>query len=236
MLEKDNLKTMRINKIHFLGLSDALKPLFILEKLLRGGFFTEKEIVFIGDKKEGRVMDFCRRHGLKTKVFEDVEKETEGQRIDLLMVIGWSYLLTENILKLYTYALNCHGGLLPDYWGNNTYMHSYANIAEEYGVTIHFINDSFDDGNILLQGSLQLFKEETPLMMHKRICEIASFLIPSAVYMLERGELGVRQKGTARYFFKISREEMNRIRSENEKRLQENIPLKVCRNKTWILE
>lgn len=227
---------MQINKIHFLGLSDALKPLFILEKLFLGNFLKGKEIVFVGDKSEGRVIDFCHQHGIKSIVFKNIKEEVEDNQVDLLIVIGWSYLLSKDVLQLYTYALNCHGGLLPDYRGNNTYMHAYANIAEEYGVTIHFINEVFDDGKILLQGSLQLFKEETPLMMHRRICEITSFLIPSAVYMLERGDFGVRQKGMARYFFKISREEMNEIRAINEKHLQENVPLEVCRNKTWILE
>lgn len=227
---------MQISRIHFLGSSDALKPLFILDKLLQGNFLRGKEIVFVGDQKNGRVPDLCCQHGIKSIVLEDVEEEVGEGQVDLLMVIGWSHLLSENVLNLYTYALNCHGGLLPDYRGNNTYMHAYANIAKEYGVTIHFMNGTFDDGKILLQGSLQLFKEETPLIMHRRICEITSFLIPSAIYMLERGETGVRQEGMARYFFKIDREEMNRIRTLNEKRLQENVPLEICRNKTWILE
>lgn len=225
---------MIIKNIHFLCLSDALKPLFILEQLQEYHFFNEYVVEFIGDKSRGRVIDFCISHKIKYSTIDELISK-EGYQADILIVIGWSFFLKEDILSKYRVAINCHGGLLPDYRGNNVYMHAFANMAQKYGATIHYINSKYDDGDIINQGVLKLYDEETPEIMHRRICEITALMIPNAIYRINNNVKALKQKGQARYFYKISREEMWRIRKLNEDRKNQNLPLIVCRYKTWNL-
>lgn len=114
-------------------------------------------------------------------------------------------------------------------------MHAFANMAQKYGATIHYINSKYDDGDIINQGVLKLYDEETPEIMHRRICEITALMIPNAIYRINNNVKALKQKGQARYFYKISREEMWRIRKLNEDRKNQNLPLIVCRYKTWNL-
>lgn len=224
-----------MQKIYFLGLSDALKPLFILQILKRHNFFNEYEVEFIGNKQCGCVIDFCVDNKINCHVIDNFivnKKKKEGT----LVVIGWSYLLKDNVLSLFDTAINCHGGLLPDYRGNNTYMHAFANMADTYGATIHYIDSTFDNGDIVMRGELKLYKEETPEIMHRRICEITALMIPNALVRITDRSLSYKQKGEARYFYKISREEMWKIRKENEERLQQGLSFITCKNKTWNLE
>lgn len=72
--------------------------------------------------------------------------------------------------------------------------------------------------------------------MHRRICEITALMIPNALVRIADRSLSYKQKGEARYFYKISREEMWKIRKENEERFQQGLSLITCKNKTWNLE
>lgn len=223
----------RNRKIHFLGLSNGLRPLYILEESLRYSVIRESDIVFIGDSSEGCVIDFCRSHGIQYFIFDSIPSDSTA---DFLIVIGWSFFLTDDFLKHYRFALNCHGGLLPDYRGHNPYMHAYANMEEYFGPTIHFLTDKFDDGPIVTQMRLKLFPEDTPLIMHRRMSEASAALIPQAVLLVEDGYKGYPQKGVARYFKRINRDEMERIRLENERNISKNLPRIVCQCKTWTIE
>lgn len=223
----------RKRTIHFLGLSNGLRPLYILEEAIRYSVIQDSGIVFIGDSIKGCVIDFCESQGIEYFTFESLPLDSTA---DFLIVIGWSYFLKEDFLQHYRYALNCHGGLLPDYRGHNPYMHAYANMEDYFGPTIHFLTDKFDDGPIIAQMRLKLFIEDTPLIMHRRLSEASAAIIPQAILLVENGFLGIPQKGVARYFKRISREEMNIIRLQNEKRVRDNLPKIVCQCKTWKIE
>lgn len=112
----------------------------------------------------------------------------------MLICVGWNELIPTEFLDIYKYSINCHSGLLPDYRGNRAYMHVYANIPEEYGTTIHFMNNSYDDGNIIKQTKIKLFLEETPLVIHRRICELTAFILPESINLVMKGYKGIKQK------------------------------------------
>lgn len=215
-----------------MGLSNGLRPLYIMEEVTRNVVIQESDILFIGDKNEGCVIDFCKSNNINHKTFNDV---SSSNPIDFLVVIGWSYFLQDDFLQGYRFSLNCHGGLLPDYRGHNPYMHAYANMEDYFGPTVHFLTNKFDDGPIVSQMRLKLFKEDTPLVMHRRLSEASAILIPLSILLVESGFKGIEQKGVARYFNRINRDEMNSIRENNEYNVAQGLPKIICNNKSWIL-
>ena len=72
---------------------------------------------------------------------------------------------------------------------------------------------------IYSQIKLKYFPEETPMILHYRLCELSALIIPDAVSMAFCGYKGIKQTGKSRYFLKMSRDEMNALHDKNIKRI-----------------
>ena len=230
--------------IHFIGIADGLKPLLILQALMDNPAFVSScegvRIHYITNASEGRVVSFCQEQGIEVITCDPKTMEASNgwgsDPFELLVSIGWSYMIPGEFLARFSRAaINCHGSLLPDYRGNNTYMHAYAQLADAYGATIHYMTEKFDDGKIIVQAAHKLYLEETPLIIHRRICEMTAQVLPEAMRLALEGYPGTRQTGTARYFYKIDRFEMERLRQANIEHLRAGEPLELARHKAWEL-
>lgn len=231
---------MKIKKIHMLGLASVLKPKFVLEMLKDMNAFENKEIEYLTNDNKGLVIDYCKENGINViKVdHNDITasiKEVEMRNADLLICMGWNKKLPDEFMSVYKKCINCHSGLLPDYRGNRAYMPLYANIPDEYGVTIHYMTSNFDDGNILKQAKLKLFLEETPLIIHRRMCELTALILPETVRLVENNYKGFKQEGTARYYASLKREEMDSLRHINIENIRKGLPKKIAKHKIWEL-
>lgn len=215
-----------MKRIAFLGSSNALKPKIIIEILCEMNLLPDKEIILFTENDTGICADYCKEKGIKVIVFPNTRLNDERcfhlakeQESDLLISAGWPYKIPISFLKLFKYTpINCHGSILPDYRGSRAYMHYWANCEEYYGATIHYMNENFDDGNIIIQGKLKLFPEETPSILHRRSAELCAYLLPSAITLVENGYEGRQIEGMKRYFMKLSPEEFQQYRKYNERR------------------
>jgi len=231
---------IEIKKIHFIGLSNVLKPKIVLENLQEMKSLKDKKVEYITDKDEGMVVDFCKKNDINI-ILVDHENldsninELKEKNADLLICLGWNRRITRNVLDIYKKAINCHGGLLPDYRGNRVYMSVYANIPEEYGATIHYMTENYDDGNIIKQAKIKLFLEETPLVIHRRICELTALILPESIRLVEEEYTGEIQKGKARFFKPLSRKMMDTIRNENIERIRLGQKKIITPHKEWDL-
>ncbi len=215
-----------IKTIHLWAEAKSLKPLIILENLFYNSkIFREHNIIVLTDSPDGIVVDFCKEHSIKCErlpeeSLDTIIKYVNESEHDMLVSLGWGRYIHPSILKCYEFCLNCHGGILPYYKGARVYMASYANIADEYGVTIHYINEKFDDGDIVRQAKIKLFLEETPEILHRRLCELTAIILPDAIDSVFSGYQGETQVGESRYYYKLTREEMDNIRRENVERIR----------------
>lgn len=114
-------------------------------------------------------------------------------------------MIPKKVIDLFDYnPINCHGSFLPDYRGSRAYMHYWANCEEFYGASIHYINEKFDDGNIIVQGKLKMFHKEDNIIIHRRTAELCSYLLPTAINLVENKFEGEKIEGNKRYFYKLT--------------------------------
>lgn len=212
-----------MEKIAILGSSNALKPKIILETLIKMNVLLDKQLILFTDKNSGICVDFCREKDIKFIVFENNKLDDdhsltilEESGAELLISAGWPKKIPSSFLKGFSYTpINCHGSILPDYRGSRAYMHYWANCEDYYGATIHYMNERFDDGNIIVQGKLKSFTEENPSIVHRRTAELCAYLIPTAILLVQSGYEGKSQVGQKRYFNKLSPEEFKQYREYN---------------------
>ena len=115
---------------------------------------------------------FDRQAFYKTNVVLDV---LATQQPDLIVLAGFLWKVPENLIAAYPNCiLNIHPSLLPKYGGKGmygTHVHQavVANGEKESGITIHFVNEHYDEGNILFQAKTQVLPTDTADSLAEKI-------------------------------------------------------------------
>lgn len=162
-------------------------------------YFSEKTGVdvclVLSNKKNAGVLDRAEKMGIKTKVFSreifyktnkiiDLLQESE---IDLIVLAGFLWLVPENILQKFpNRILNIHPALLPEYGGKGMFGHHVhkaviSNGERKSGITIHFVNEKYDDGQIIFQKELDVLPDDTPDSLASRIHKIEHQYFPKVI-------------------------------------------------------
>lgn len=112
----------------------------------------------------------------------------DKEKADLIVLAGFMTILDECVTSKYAYKIiNVHPALIPSFCGEGFYGLKVHEKALEYGVkvsgaTIHFVNEKADAGAIILQGVVDVKKDDTPEILQRRIMENVEWkLLPKAV-------------------------------------------------------
>jgi phosphoribosylglycinamide formyltransferase-1 len=93
---------------------------------------------------------------------DDIIKLLKNLQVDLIVLAGFLWLVPVSILKAFpNKIINLHPALLPKYggagmYGDHVHKAVLANNEEESGITIHFVNEQFDEGEIIHQSKFKI--------------------------------------------------------------------------------
>jgi phosphoribosylglycinamide formyltransferase-1 len=93
---------------------------------------------------------------------DDVIKLLKNLQVDLIVLAGFLWLVPPSLLKAFpNKIINLHPALLPKYGGKGMYgdhVHKAVleNNEDESGITIHFVNEQFDEGEIIHQSKFKI--------------------------------------------------------------------------------
>lgn len=139
--------------------------------------------LLIVNKKNAYVLERAKQLNVKSQYFnrEDfyysdrvVECLKENQ-IDFIVLAGFLWLIPDNILKEYpNKIINIHPALLPKYGGKGMHGHHVheaviASKEQESGITIHYVNEKYDEGNIIFQAKCSITPEDTADSLAEKI-------------------------------------------------------------------
>ena len=119
----------------------------------------------------------------------------ERHAIDFLLVACWPYLIDEVLVdSARKGALNMHPSLLPDFRGANPIEQQLECRHASYGVSLHLLNQQFDQGDIVAQAELSDAGESPDRNSLEHRCAIlGTELFIAAVRQFEQGWQPVRQ-------------------------------------------
>ena len=106
---------------------------------------------------------------------------------DLIVLAGFLLKLPKTIIESYPNSiLNIHPALLPKYggkgmYGMNVHKAIVANNEKETGITIHYVNENYDEGNIIFQKKVTLLVTDTPEVVAEKIHELEQKYFPSVI-------------------------------------------------------
>lgn len=93
---------------------------------------------------------------------DDVIKLLKNLQVDLIVLAGFLWLVPPSLLKAFpNKVINLHPALLPKYggagmYGDHVHKAVLANKEDESGITIHFVNEAFDEGEIIHQSKFKI--------------------------------------------------------------------------------
>jgi len=131
------------------------------------------------------VLDKAKNHNVPTLIFNR-EQLTDGfvfdkiaeLKPDLIVLAGFLWKMPEEIVKAYpNKIINIHPALLPKYGGKGMYgikVHQTVleNKEKETGITIHYVNEDYDEGEFIFQQKVAIEDCKTPEDVANKIHEL----------------------------------------------------------------
>ena len=118
---------------------------------------------------------------------EKVFRQLQEQEIDFIVLAGFLWLMPSFITAAWPNKIvNIHPALLPAYGGKGMYGHHVheAVIAageKESGITIHYVNDHYDQGAIIFQAKCPVLPTDTPDDLAARVHELEYRYFPQII-------------------------------------------------------
>ena len=118
-----------------------------------------------------------------------------AEKIDFIVLAGFLIKVPANILKAYeNKIINIHPALLPDFGGKGMYgLNVHKAVIEsgkkESGITIHLVNEHYDEGRILFQAKCPVIENDTPEKLTARVQELEHKHFPEVVERFISGKL-----------------------------------------------
>ena len=118
---------------------------------------------------------------------DKVFRQLQEQEIDFIVLAGFLWLMPSFITAAWPNKIvNIHPALLPAYGGKGMYGHHVheAVIAageKESGITIHYVNDHYDQGAIIFQAKCPVLPTDTPADLAARVHELEYRYFPQII-------------------------------------------------------
>jgi len=150
-------------------------------------YFSNKKIakvsLVLSNRREATVLKRAEALDVKTCFFEYDDLYSSDRilelllrsKTDLVVLAGFLWLVPENILETFEKRIiNIHPALLPRYGGKGMYgdrVHKavLANGDRESGITIHYVNKYYDEGDIIFQARCKVAPSDTPESLATRV-------------------------------------------------------------------
>ena len=155
------------------------------ENLIR--FFQNRDnasvIQVLTNNPHAKVLERCKKLKVSALSFnktaltdtDDVLNILKSNQPDLIVLAGFLWKFPEKILKAFpNKVINVHPALLPKFGGKGMYgMHVHesvvANKENETGITIHYVNEHYDEGAIIFQAKCEVLASDTALDVAEKI-------------------------------------------------------------------
>lgn len=119
---------------------------------------------------------------------EEAVEEIRALAPDVIVVMAYGQILPRSVLEIPRMAcLNLHASLLPRHRGAAPIQAAIVAGDRESGITVMYMSEGLDTGDILLQSRLEIGAHETGGSLHDRLGQIAPDALHDALGQLQRG-------------------------------------------------
>jgi len=166
-----------------------------LEKIVEKSNFKIIFIVPRFDKQDHILQQWAEKLDVPFLPLKDVNSKEgisvlEKYDADINVSMSYNQILKKEIIDLSPLGfINCHAGKLPFYRGRNILNWSLINDEKDFGVTVHYVDEGVDTGDIILQKVTSITDEDDYSTLLSRAINICADLLIEALYMIDAGNV-----------------------------------------------
>jgi len=152
----------------------------------------------VSNKETANVLNRAKLSGIETLLIDRasfyesdaVIKQLKAAQIDLIVLAGFLWMIPASLINAFPdKIINIHPALLPKFGGKGMYgMHVHKAVIaakeKESGISIHFVNEHYDEGKIIAQHACAVLETDTPESLAAKIHELEHAYFPEAIEKL----------------------------------------------------
>ena len=138
------------------------------------------------DTKDETLKDYAQQNNIVYLKDKNINSEefismVEKYKCDLFVSMSFNQIFKSKIINLTKYKIiNCHVGKLPFYRGRNVLNWALINDEKEFGITVHYVDEGIDTGDIILQKTFQINdQDDYSSLLEKAYTECPNILYES---------------------------------------------------------
>ena len=156
------------------------------------------EIVFLTvryDKQDPVLIEMAKQYDIPVIIYKNVntpEAQAEYERFgaDLFVSMSFNQIFKSEFINLPPLkTINCHAGKLPFYRGRNILNWVLINDEPEFGITVHYVDEGIDTGDIILQKTYPITDEDSYATLLERAYIGCADILYEAIKMLQAGNV-----------------------------------------------
>jgi len=150
--------------------------------------------VIVSNKEDAYVHERAKKLGIPSYTFKKMDFENgkvlellQKYQIDFIILAGFLLKVPKNLLRAYPNKIvNIHPALLPKFGGKGMYgshVHEAVVAAgeKESGITIHYVNENYDEGQIIFQAKCEVLPTDTPDNVAKKVHALEYEFFPKVI-------------------------------------------------------
>ncbi len=168
---------------------------------MKSGKMPDIELSAVISNKECYALERAKEQGYATFFIDPKGKSREefdeamatiltDLNIDLIVLVGYMRILTTPFVRKFQHKIiNVHPALIPKYCGENFYgsnVHEAVLTAgdKETGMTIHYVDEGVDTGEIIMQKTCEVLPRDTAETLKARVQELEKKWYPEVIRMI----------------------------------------------------
>ena len=181
----------------------------IIDKIASGEITNVEISEVIASNESAFAIERAKKAGIPAKVIskkilgaeaydEATLAELNSLGVELVVLAGFLSMLGPKTVAAYANRIiNIHPALIPSFCGQGMYgirPHEavLAKGVKVSGATVHFVNEHYDEGPIILQKAVDVLPDDTPETLQKRIMkECEQVILPQAIQLIADGRIEV---------------------------------------------
>ena len=162
-------------------------------------YFQQREsvsvVLVMTNNPHAKILNRCKRLKISALSFNKVAFEKKGaihsllkeKNPDLIVLAGFLWKIPEYLIVDFpNKIINIHPALLPKYGGKGMYgVHVHeavkANNETETGITVHYVNENYDEGTVIFQAKCYVLKDDSVEDIAEKIHELEMEYFPKVI-------------------------------------------------------
>ena len=147
------------------------------------------------DTKDETLKNYAKQNNVDYIKHKNVNSDefislVEKYKCDLFVSMSFNQIFRSKIINLTKFKIiNCHAGKLPFYRGRNVLNWVLINDEQEFGITVHFVDEGIDTGDIILQKSFQINDQDSYSTLLEKAYKECPNILYESILLFKKGKI-----------------------------------------------